>query len=118
MDRRVGGVLDPWRGVPAAERGFGTIPALVVSSLALGRLHPANPGATLLGAVATGGGAGVMLGAAYLSIQTEVRRPSGGVIWYFVGILLLAMRPGPRFVVRVRAEMTDHVPGCIHRSSR
>ena len=52
------------------ESGFGTIAALVVSSLAFGLLHLSNPGATLVGALGTAVAGGVMLGAAFLVTAT------------------------------------------------
>jgi membrane protease YdiL (CAAX protease family) len=59
------------------ERGFGSIAALVASSLAFGLLHLGNPGATLIGALATAAAAGVMLGAAYLLTRN---------LWLAIGI--------------------------------
>lgn len=59
------------------ERGLGTIAALVMSSLVFGLLHLGNPGATLVGALGTAVGAGVLLAAAYRVTRN---------LWLVIGI--------------------------------
>ena len=46
--------------------GFGSVVALVLSSLVFGLLHLGNPGATFLGAVTSAAGGGVVFGTAYM----------------------------------------------------
>lgn len=59
------------------ERGFGTVAALLVASLAFGLVHLANPDATLVGALGTAAAGGVMLSAAYLVTRS---------LWLAIGI--------------------------------
>lgn len=66
------GVL--FRGLEVA---FGSVVALVLSSLAFGLLHLGNPGATLLGAVTSAAGGGVVFGTAYMLTRS---------LWLAIGL--------------------------------
>jgi uncharacterized protein len=57
-----------YRGVlfRLSEDGWGTVPALVFSSVVFGFIHATNPGATLLTSVAIGLGGGLLLGSLYV----------------------------------------------------
>lgn len=59
------------------EVAFGSVAALVLSSVVFGLLHLGNPGATLLGAVTSAAGGGVVFGAAYMLTRS---------LWLAVGL--------------------------------
>lgn len=63
-----------FRGI---ERVSGTVVALVIASLGFGLMHLMNAGATLLNALGTAAGGGVMLSAAYLLTRN---------LWLAIGI--------------------------------
>jgi uncharacterized protein len=59
------------------EVALGSVAALVLSSLVFGLLHLGNPGATLLGAVTSAAGGGVVFGTAYMLTRS---------LWLAIGL--------------------------------
>lgn len=64
-------------GFRALEVAFGSIIALVLSSLAFGLLHLGNPGATLVGALTGAAGGGVVFACAYMLTRS---------LWLAIGL--------------------------------
>jgi uncharacterized protein len=68
-----------YRGVlfRMSEDGWGTVPALVFSSVVFGFIHATNPGATVLTSVAIGLGGGLLLGSVYVLTRN---------LWVVIGL--------------------------------
>lgn len=64
-------------GFRALEVAFGSIVALVLSSLVFGLLHLGNPGATLVGSLTGAAGGGVVFACAYMLIRS---------LWLAIGL--------------------------------